>query len=114
MTLHIIVQEQGETAILELRGSLTLTEGYAALRDRVKGLLGGSQKRILLDFAQVTEIDSGGLGTLIELLLLTRKQNAQLKLASLRPQVKKAFDLTRLASFFAIYASEEEALADFK
>lgn len=100
--------------VLELSGSFTEPEGYALVRHQVKQLLAVGRNRILLDLAKVSEIDSGGLGTLVEAQVSIRRRNGQMKLANLTPRVRKPFELTRLVSFFEMHESPDQALADFK
>lgn len=114
MSFNIKMRETQGVAVLELRGAFTLPEDYACLRAQVKELLAAEKKKILVDMAGLSSIDSGGIGTLVEALVSIRKWGGELKLVHVSEKIKKPFLLTNLATFFEMHASEEEALASFQ
>ena len=59
-------------------------------------------------------MDSSGLGVLVAILKLLKKNNGQMKIVELTPTIKKVFELTRLSNFFDIYDTEEDALKNFE
>lgn len=66
--------------------------------------------KLVVNLSGVAYIDSTGIGALLAVLGEVKKRGGQMKLAELSPAVNKVFQLTRLTSFFEIYASEREAL----
>ncbi len=114
MDLSINVREIEGITLLELTGHFTAPEGYASVRKQVKQLLATNKTEILLDLAKVTVLDSGGLGTLVETFVSTRRRGGERKLVNVTEKIRKPFVLTRLVTFFEIYANEHEALASFK
>lgn len=114
MQMSVNVREVRAVTVLDLSGDFVSPEGYELLRDRVKQLLADDQKQILVNLANVKFMDSGGLGTLLESLISTRKQGGELKLASLNERVQRLLEITRLKAAFDIYANEQEAIASFK
>lgn len=99
--------------ILTLSGQFTSPDGSTLVRDRIQQLLAGNQNRIILDLGKVTEIDSGGLGTLVQAQVSLRRWSGGLKLVNLTGKIMRPFELTRLTTFFEIYPTEKEALASF-
>lgn len=71
-------------------------------------LLESSNKGIIVDFEKTTFIDSAGLGSLVSLLKHAAQDNKKVVLASLTPQVKQIFELTKLYRIFDI----TESIAD--
>ena len=67
-------------------------------------------KNILIDLKDVRFIDSSGLGALVSGFKNAISHQGNLKLASLQPQVKSMFELTRLHRVFEIFASLTEAI----
>jgi anti-anti-sigma factor len=64
---------------------------------------------IILDFSQVSFIDSTGVGALIQLLTSSQKAGRRLALAAVGPRVMAVLDLTRVKGLFNIFGSVYEA-----
>src|ERR1700694_3444741 len=65
MSLTINVREKDNVVILDINGRITLGEGSALLRDEVRQMLDSGHRRILLNLAEVSYIDSSGLWQLV-------------------------------------------------
>jgi len=100
--------------VLYLSGKIVLGEGEVQIRDRIKDLLADGQRRILLNLADVSYIDSAGLGTLISSYATVKRENGQLKLVNLTTRVQDLLAITKLITVFETFDSESEALASFK
>jgi len=100
--------------VLDLSGKIVLGEGEVHIRDRIKDLLADGQKRILLNLADVSYIDSAGLGTLISSYATVKRSQGQLKLVNLTNRVRDVLAITKLITVFDTYDSEADALASFK
>jgi anti-sigma B factor antagonist len=71
------------------------------------------KKNLLVDLNDVRFIDSSGLGALVSGFKNAISHQGSLKLASLQPQVKSMFELTRLHRVFEIFGTTAEALDNF-
>lgn len=63
---------------------------------------------VIIDFKDVTFMDSSGLGTLVQYLKMTRDAKTRLILCSLNQQIKMLFDLTGMDRVFEMFNSREE------
>lgn len=99
--------------VLNCAGRIVFGEESASLRDTVRKLL-TSNKRMVLNLAQITYIDSGGLGTLVALYITARNSDASIKLANLTPRVGDLLQVTKLLTVFEVFDSEEAALDSFR
>lgn len=63
---------------------------------------------VLVDFKDVTFMDSSGLGALVLSLKAVRAAGAQLTLCSLNDQIKMLFELTSMDRVFEIFPNREE------
>lgn len=113
MALGITTSKADGVTVLRLRGVIYFGEESASLRLRVKELL-ESSRQIVLDLANVTHIDSGGLGTLVALYCSARKVGGEIKLASLGNHAKEVLQITKLVTVFEIFERAEDAAASFK
>jgi anti-sigma B factor antagonist len=99
--------------VVDCAGRLVFGEETAELRDRVRALT-TEGRRIILNLAEVTYIDSGGLGTLVALYTTARNTGASIKLARLTPRVGDLLQVTKLLTVFEVYNGEEEAVESFR
>ena len=99
--------------VIDCAGRLVFGEETAALREKVKSLI-SQDSRIVLNLADVTYIDSGGLGTLVALYTTARNAGGSIKLARLTKRVGDLLQVTKLLTVFEVYNSEEEAVQSFR
>jgi anti-sigma B factor antagonist len=99
--------------VVDCAGRIVFGEETAVLRDRVKALI-TEGSRIVLNLADVTYIDSGGLGTLVALYTTARNAGGSVKLARLTQRVGDLLQVTKLLTVFEVYNSEEEAVESFR
>jgi anti-sigma B factor antagonist len=99
--------------VVDCAGRILFGEEAAELRERVKALL-TRDSRVVLNLAEVTYIDSGGLGTLVALYTTSQNAGASIKLARLTKRVGDLLQVTKLVTVFEVYPTEEEAVAAFQ
>src|SRR5579863_9294481 len=99
--------------VIEIEGRIVLGEESNAFREKVKGLLASGKKKIVLNLANVTYIDSAGLGTLVATFHSARSQGASLKLANLGAKFKEVLQVTKLMTVFDTYENEAAAIQSF-
>ncbi|VXD17810.1 Anti-sigma factor antagonist [Planktothrix serta PCC 8927] len=69
---------------------------------------------ILIDFQDVTFMDSSGLGALVLALKTVRAAGSKLFVCSINEQIRILFELTSMDRVFEIFKNEEEFLEAFK
>ncbi len=99
--------------VVDCFGRLVFGEESASLRDTLKALI-KSNSRIILDLGGVTYIDSGGLGTLVAIYTTAHNAGGTIKLANLTRRVGDLLQITKLATVFEVYDSEEKAVQSFE
>jgi len=113
MSLNISIRETAEAVILDLSGRITLGQPLAELRDSIREALAGDRKNILLNLADVSYIDSSGLGQLISSYASATSRGGQMKLLNLQKRVNDLLQVTKLVTVFETYTSEQAALRSF-
>ena len=114
MQLKIGVQTLHDGIVVaDCSGRIVFGEETAELRDRIRALI-SKDSRIVLNLADVTYIDSGGLGTLVSLFITARNGGGAIKLARLTQRVGDLLQITKLLTVFEVYDSEEEAVQSFR
>ncbi|MBX9927822.1 MAG: STAS domain-containing protein [Gemmatimonadaceae bacterium] len=106
------VAKQGEITVVEIEGSL-IVGNRQELKQRVLEELDNGARKVLVDFAKTTYIDSSGLGVLVSLAKRIRDLGGDLRLADLNDDLQTLFELTKLDTLFQISATRERALESF-
>jgi anti-sigma B factor antagonist len=98
--------------ILVMRGRITLGEGASLLREAIRHSL-NHNSRVLIDLADVTYIDSTGLGELVGGWVSARNRGADVKLLHLQSKLKDLLQVTKLLTIFECFEDQAVALASF-
>ena len=113
MALKMTNREVDGVSVVALDGRIVLGEESNALREKVKSLIAEGKKKVVLNMANITFIDSAGLGTLVASHHSAKSQGAALKLAHLGSKFQEVLQITKLLTVFDVYNSEAEAVASF-
>jgi anti-sigma B factor antagonist len=113
VALKMTYREVDGVSVVALDGRIVLGEESNALREKVKSLIAEGKKKIVLNMANVTFIDSAGLGTLVAAHHSAKSQGAALKLAHLGAKFQEVLQITKLLTVFDVYNTEAEAVASF-
>jgi anti-sigma B factor antagonist len=105
-------RQLGEVTIIDVRGRFTLIEGEA-VHELLNDLFRDGRRRVLLNFRDVSYLDSSGLGQLVRGLYTARKNGAELKAVELSPRAQEVLHLTNLHTVFPDYPDEQAALRSF-
>lgn len=105
-------QVEGVT-VLDLSGRINLGEGGVILREAIQEVLTKGEKKILLNMADVTYIDSSGLGELVTAFTSVRNRGGELKLLNLTRRVHDLLQITKLYTVFDIKDDESAAINAF-
>jgi anti-sigma B factor antagonist len=113
MALNIVEKETDGVTILVLSGRVTLGEESNQLRSKVKDVLSRGKTRLVLDLADVSYIDSAGLGTLVAGYTSAQNQGSSMKLANLTKKFNEQLHITKLVTVFDVYDSVTDAVKSF-
>ena len=113
MTMKASNRQVGGVTIVDLSGRITLGEGSVVLRDTIRDLVSKGKNKILLNLADVTYIDSSGIGELVSAFTTVRNQGGELKLLKLTKKVHDLLQITKLYTVFDIKDDEAAAVQAF-
>jgi anti-sigma B factor antagonist len=113
VALKMTNREVDGVSVVALDGRIVLGEESNALREKVKSLIAEGKKKVVLNMANITFIDSAGLGTLVAAHHSAKSQGAALKLAHLGAKFQEVLQITKLLTVFDVYNNEAEAVASF-
>jgi anti-sigma B factor antagonist len=101
-----------DVTVVDVRGRFTLIEGEA-VHDLLVDLFHEGRKRVVLNFRDVTYLDSSGIGQLVRAIYTARRNNAELRAVELSPQAAEILKLTNLHTVISDYATESAAISSF-
>ncbi|HKK69768.1 MAG TPA: STAS domain-containing protein [Candidatus Krumholzibacteria bacterium] len=102
--------EPRDALILRARGFVdTSTAGL--LERALQQAAEGPARFVVIDLVDVDYISSAGWGVMISAVSAQRAAGGDLRLASMRPEVREVFELLEFPSILDAYASVDEALA---
>jgi len=111
--MKIEIRTIGDVRILDCSGKITLGEGTMSIRNTVRDVLQSGAKKILLNLADISYIDSSGVGELVSSYTTTVNKGGKLKLVKLTNKLRELLTITKLLTVFEIYDDEKDALASF-
>jgi anti-sigma B factor antagonist len=113
VSVKLSTRQVGNVTVIDVAGRITLGEGAAALRETLRDLVSKNQNKILLNLAEVTYIDSSGIGELVSAYTTVANTGGQLKLLNLNKRVKDLLQITKLYTVFEVKEDEAEAIRSF-
>jgi anti-sigma B factor antagonist len=114
MSMKVATRQVDGVTILDLSGRITLGEGSVTIRDAVHDALAKGNKRILLNLAEISYIDSSGLGELVSAYTSVKNAGGELKLLKLTRKVQDLLQITKLYTVFDVKDDEASAVSSFK
>jgi anti-sigma B factor antagonist len=113
VSVKLNIRQVGDVTVIDAAGRITLGEGSSAFRDTVKGLVSKGQKKILLNLAEISYIDSSGIGEMVSGFTSVANAGGQLKLLKLTKRIQDLLQITKLYTVFDVYDDEAHALGSF-
>ena len=112
MSLKLSARTIDGVRIYDCSGRIVFGDESTYLRDTIKKEL-PENNRLVLNLANVTYIDSGGIGTLVSLFTTARNAGGDIKLVNLTKRVGDLLQITKLITVFETYDDEKKAVSAF-
>ena len=113
MSMKATLRQVDGILVVDMSGRITLGEGCTQLRELVREQLGKGTKHLLLNLADITYIDSSGIGELVSGFTTVSNQGGKLKLLNLTKKVHDLLQITKLYTVFDVYDDEAKAVTSF-
>ncbi|MCK9615088.1 MAG: STAS domain-containing protein [Candidatus Omnitrophica bacterium] len=110
--MNITEEKKGGITICNISGEINITTS-PQLRKSFESFVEANVAKIVVDFSQVSYIDSSGLATFIELLQRLKKIGGTFRICNMNQKVKNIFEVTKLHKLFEIFDTREAALSNF-
>ena len=113
MSVKLTTRQVGDVTVVDAVGRITLGDGASAFRDTVRDLAAGGNKKLLLNLAEVSYIDSSGIGEMVSGYTTVSNAGGQMKLLNLTKRVKDLLQITKLYTVFEVHEDEAAAVRSF-
>jgi len=114
VSLQISMRKSGDVTILDLQGRSTIGGGESEVLGRhLRELLASGVRKLLLNLANLTQMDSSGIGIIIEAYVSLKRRDGELKLLRPRGRVLEVLTMFRLLNTIPSFENETQALASF-
>ena len=114
MGLQVSIRKSGDVTILDLQGRSTINAGESELLEsHLKKLISNGARKLLLNLAELTQVDSTGLSVMVGTCASLRRQGGDLKVLRPSGPVLEVFRVLRLQQVISSFEDEAQALASF-
>lgn len=111
MSLTVKIRKVDTVSVLDLSGKLTIGEPVMQLRDALRAQVASGDSKFIVNLADVSYVDSSGLGELVSSYTTVRNKGGDVKLLKLTAKIKDLLQMTKLLTVFDVYDDEAKALA---
>lgn len=110
--MEISQRQAGDVTILDLKGRF-VEDRDNAFMETMNRLVRLGTRKVLLNFDEITYVDSAGLGMLVAKYVTLNKRDGDLKLCNMHQRSFRVLDITRLLTIFEAFDSEAKAIESF-
>jgi anti-sigma B factor antagonist len=96
--------------IIDLVGELDLYNSHN-VKEVINKMIAEGKTKFILNLDELNYIDSGGIGSLISVYSVMRKNNLQFQIINIHGSVRQVIELTKLIGYFPISESLEDAIS---
>ncbi len=114
MDLQISIRESSDVTILDLQGRATIGTGSDLLNGHLQKLIANGVRKLLLNLAGVTHLDSSGICAIIGTYVSLSRQGGSLKLLCPWGRVRAVLRVIRLPDIIPTFEDETQARASFR
>ena len=108
--MNVSTRQREGITIIDLEGKITIGRGDIALHDAFEEAVSQGARKVLINFAKVTTIDSSGMAELGAALHKADKMGGKISLTKPASKVETILHMTLFDTLFDVYETEDEAI----
>jgi anti-sigma B factor antagonist len=112
--VRVSTRQVGKVTVVDAPGRITSGEAATSFHEAIRAAAGSGQKKVLVNLAETSYMDSCGIGELVSGFTTLASQGGVLKLLKVTKRIQDLLQVTRLYSVFEVYDDEAKALASFQ
>jgi len=113
MSLQLFVRHAADVVILDLHGRATIGPANDFLDSHLRQLIDDGTAKILVNLADVTQMDSSSIGSIVRAFTSLKRRGASLKLLRPHGNVRLVLETVHLLDVIPSIEDETEAIASF-
>ena len=113
MSTNFLTRQVSGVTIIVISGRITLGEPSNDMKEAIAAALKGGSTRILINLAEVSYMDSAGIGELLGGLRAAQSHGASIRLLNVSRRVQDLLKLTNVIALFECFDDEASAIAGF-
>jgi len=110
--MQMTINQNGDVTVVAIDDRLE-ADTVEEFRTSMHDLAEQGQVKVVLDFTNVSFVDSSGLGGLVSAVRKFRQHDGDIKLACINDNVRPLVEIVRLHRIFDIFDSVDEAVNSF-
>ena len=113
LPLQVSIRESGDVTILDLRGKATMGPDSELLSSQLDDLITHGARLLLLNMADLTQVDSSGLSAILRAYILLQREGGSLTFLRPNGRVLAVLKVIHLLDTIPSFDDEAQALASF-
>jgi anti-sigma B factor antagonist len=109
--MQLAFEDQGDVGIVRVRETKLTYPVLSSFFAEVRQLVEGGRRKLVIDLALVTYIDSASIGCLMDIHRLVQDKDGALRLSGLQPRVETMLSMTGVHKIIEIHREEADAVA---
>jgi anti-sigma B factor antagonist len=114
MAASLAIRQEGDVTVIDAAGRIVMGESASALKDSLRGLIAEGTKKILLNLAGVSFMDSAGMGEMVGCYVSASRTGIKMKICEVNRRISDLLQMTGLSRLLDIHDSEDDALHSFR
>jgi anti-sigma B factor antagonist len=111
--MNLTTDRQQGIAVVRIGEPRLMYPLLSEFSNTVTGLIGGGERKLLLDLSNVTYVDSATIGCFMDLYRQASAAGAVLKLSGVQKRVETMLTMTGAQNFLEIHPDEPSAIKSF-
>jgi anti-sigma B factor antagonist len=111
--MNVARRQTGGIVVLDLSGQMTGLDAPGEMKQQVTAALSAGHRRIVLNLAKLSFVDSSFIGELVTCCLATSRAGGTLKVACPVRRVQELLVITRLGTIIESFDNETTAVESF-
>lgn len=111
--MNLTTERRNDVAIVRVRESRMMYPLLSDFSSTVTNLIGGGERRVLIDLSSVGYVDSATIGCLMDLYRQASAVGGSVKLAGVQRRVETMLTMTGAQNFIEVHHDEASAMKSF-
>jgi anti-anti-sigma factor len=112
--MQLELDERGDVRIVRVKEPKLTYPNLSSFFSEVRQLVEGGARKVLIDLAAVTYIDSASIGCLMDIYRLLQEKGGAVKVSGVQPRVETMISMTGVHKLIDLHREEDAAMQAFR